>query len=108
MCLPVKENYVSPSLTTRAMFIYVILRDVRRNPTYVDKWICKGECNDCKNRFVCFTEAWKTFRGQDDYGIFVEQDVFDVLPLSDDLAYCCRLVVGKVWDKLANNYVPEV
>ena len=91
------------------MFIYVVIKGAY-GATFIDKWICNCKCDACKFRFLCYTTQWQTFRGKDDYGIFIHDDHFSVkdIKLGKNLNYCCRLVLGKKWDKESNSYVPEV
>lgn len=78
------------------MFIYIILRDNKNNPMYVDKLICSEACYVCPGRFLCYTREWNTFRSKDDIGVIFEEDE---VPWATMLNYRYRLVTTE-YDKI--------
>ena len=101
----VNREYVGSNPSTRAsMFIYII--EKLGNSKYIDKYNCKENCKHCSLRFSCYTREWRTFRSQDDVGAVFERKEIPHIPLN--LAYCCRLVTGKIWDAQKKDYVPEI
>ena len=68
------------------MFIFIV------DSGFIDKYICKEDCQYCSLRFGCYTKEWKPFRFEDDVGVTYERKEIPHIPLN--LAYCCRLAVS--------------
>lgn len=80
------------------MFVYVVLKDYKNNPKYIDKYICSDTCHVCRARFLCYTRKWNTFRTEDDFSVIFERDEISWTTILD-YCYCCRLVTTD-YDKI--------
>jgi hypothetical protein len=94
------------------MILSVVVESNRHGvSSTVDKYNCHElYCDDCPIRFLCFTGC--KFTLGEESGIIIKSDDWQEIKKRQTklghIHYCCRKVVGKVWDDKEQWYVPEI
>ena len=78
------------------MYVYLVLRDSKGNPNYVEQHICSEACHICWRRFECYTQEWVKLRSNGKPGVVFERNN---MPYGFLCEYC-GVLTGNKFDKI--------